>query len=99
MFIDVSGQSNGARDGLAVARAAERAAVASSGACYRLSGEQRSVLQWRAAKRATVASGEACLNGPQACYSGARLAMKADFDCGVLLQTSCLMSSVAGCLL
>jgi hypothetical protein len=62
--------------------------------------EQRSVLQWRAAaannvmERATVAG-----------YSVGCLVnqMKADFDCGVLLQTTltCLMSSVAGrgCLL
>ena len=72
MFIVVSGQSNGTREGLAVARAAEHAAAANS------SGEQWSWLQ----QRATSANME---HATMAGYTGARCAMKADFDCGILL--------------
>ena len=76
MFIDVSGHSIGAtgREALG-SRCGE-----SSGACD--SGEQQrrawSLLQ----RRATSANME---HATMAGYTGARCAMKADFDCGILL--------------
>ena len=72
MFIVVSGQSNGTREGLAVARAAEHATAVNS------SGEQWSLLQ----RRATSAIME---HAAMAGYTGARCVMKADFGCGILL--------------